>query len=72
MMWDESIQCIWHLHGVARWAGIKVAIVAGQRTINESKREMVNTREYAGECQSGDKNSSRDFNDCLCRRNLHG
>ena len=44
--WENTIKYIWVLHDIRDWGGTEVTMVAGQRTIRQSRIDLVNTREY--------------------------
>ena len=44
--WENAIKYIWVLHEIRDWGGTEVTVVAGQRTMRQSRIDLANTREY--------------------------
>ena len=44
--WENTIKYIQVLHEIRDWGGTKVTMVAGQRTMRQSRIDLANTREY--------------------------
>ena len=46
MTWESTTSYIWILHDCHDWVGTEVIVVAGQRTMKQSKIDLANTRDY--------------------------
>ena len=44
--WENAIKYIRVLHEIHDWGGMEVTMVAGQRTMRQSRIDLANTREY--------------------------
>ena len=46
MAWEDTILYIRTLHDIQDWGGTEVTVIAGQRTMRQSRIDLANTRDY--------------------------
>ena len=46
MAWEDTILYIRTLHDIQDWGGMEVTMIAGQRTMRQSRIDLANTRDY--------------------------